>query len=96
MITSEISWDGYRNEITYYLDKYLIGVFDDFDNYIYPTEIDNKWLIRVPGATRGHIQVVQGKIADITLYRDSFCYKEEVLDNINQFIGKEIDLGKDN
>ena len=96
MIKSKKNWQGYKNEITEYLDKYLIkcyGCRDFYSNYIYPNPQDNFWIIRVPGASRGNIEVVEGIIKNITLYEDSFCYERDVLDNLNQFIGKKIDLG---
>lgn len=92
MITSREDWQGYRNEITDYLDKYLIADCRGWNNYIYNHPIENKWLIRVPGATRGNFEVKNGVITSIELYEDSFCYKKEVLDNLNQFIGRKIDL----
>ena len=94
MIKSRKNWQGYRNEITDYLDRYLISEYlRYFDgNYIYPNPQGNIWIIRVPGASRGNIEIVEGIIKNITLYEDSFCYERDVLDNLNQFIGKKIDL----
>lgn len=96
MIKSKRDWQGYKNEITDYLDKYLVkcnDCADFYSTYIYDTPIDNKWLIRVPGATRGNINVVNGTIESIVLYEDiSFCYEKEVLDNLSQFFGRKIDL----
>lgn len=95
MIQSKHIWIGIVNEITDYLDKYLLKCDDCDDyyrNYIYDKPIGNKWLIRVPGATRGNIEVEDGVIKNITLLEDSFCYRKEVLDNLPQFFGKEIDL----
>lgn len=99
MIKSRRTRQGYRNEITDFLDKYLLDDFCEFreiySNYIYDEPFNNRWLIRVPGATRGNILVEDGIVKSIEIYEDSFCYKREVLDHINQFIGREIDLGGD-
>ena len=95
MIKSIKNWQGYRNEVTDYLDKYLIkcdGCSDFYSNYIYPNPQINKWIIRVPGASRGNIEITGGIIKNITLYEDNFCYKKEVLNGLEQFIGKKIDL----
>lgn len=97
MIESKKNWKGYKNKITEYLDRYLIkceGCVDFYSNYIYDSPHGNLWIIRVPGASRGNIEIVNGIVTNITLYEDSFCYEREVLDDINQFIGEEIDLGR--
>lgn len=100
MIKSTKDRQGYRNEITDFLDKYLLDDFceyrDIYSNYIYDTSFNNRWLIRVPGATRGNILVEDGIIKSIEIYEDSFCYKREVLDHIDKFIGCKIDLGGNN
>lgn len=92
MIKSTKNRYGYINEVTHYLDKFLVFSSQQCSNYIYDSPANDRWLIRVPGATRGNILVKDGLIKEITLYEDSFCYRREVLDNINQFIGKKIDL----
>ena len=95
MIKSKKNWQGYRNEVTDYLDEYLIkcdGCAKFFGNYIYPNPQDNHWIIRVPGASRGNLEIIDGVIKNITLYEDSFCYRKEVLDELKQFLGMEIDL----
>lgn len=97
MIKSKKNRQGYKNDITEYLDEYLIkceGCIDFYSNYIYDEPINGNWAIRVPGATRGHIKIEDGIIKEIKLYEDSFCYKREVLNNLDQFIGKSIDLGR--
>lgn len=85
---------GYYNEITDYLDKYLLKVdncWRGYRNYIYEEPINNSWLIRVPGATRGNIIVDDNNIIlEINLYEDSFCYNREVLNNLDQFIGSKL------
>lgn len=95
MIKSEKNWQGYRNEVTNYLDRYLIkceGYAKFFGNYIYPNPQGSHWIIRVPGASRGNIEIIDGVIKSITLYEDSFCYDKKVFDELNQFIGRKIDL----
>lgn len=95
MIKSVKDRQGYKNQITDYLDDHLIkceGCVDFYRNYIFDEPRDNKWAIRVPGATRGHIEVENGKVKEIVLYEDSFCYSQDVYNNLNIFIGMEIDL----
>lgn len=67
----------YVCELTDDLDKYL-----DFKNptifntYIYNNKIDNYWLIRFPGATRGRITVDKNEIiTNIEIYKDYDIYK---------------------
>lgn len=95
MIKSRKNWQGYKNEVTDYLDDYLIkcdGCRDFYSNYIFDEPINGNWAIRVPGATRGHIKIEDEIIKEIKLYEDSFCYKREVFDNLDEFIGRKIDL----
>lgn len=95
MIFSTKDRQGYRNEITDYLDKYLIkcdGCIDLYSNYIFDEDVNGNWAIRVPGATRGHIKVENGVVEKIKLYEDSFCYTRDVYDGLDKFIGMKIDL----
>lgn len=95
MILSKKCNIGYINKITNYLDNYLEKKYKDSDfynTYIYDEPINHLWAIRIPGVTVGHIKVKENIITDIILYEDSFCYKKEVLDNLNQFVGKKLDL----
>lgn len=95
MITNVKDKFGYKNEITRYLDNYLIDECDDFSSYctyIYEKPRNNFWAIRVPGATRGHVEVDSNIIKNIVLYEDNYCYRKEVFNNLNQFIGKEVDF----
>lgn len=101
MIKSIRNWQGYRNEITDYLDEFLLDGYargcDADSNYIYDRPVvksqrESYWGIRVPGATRGEMLIEDGIIKNIKLYEDTFCYKREVLDNIDKFYGKAIDL----
>lgn len=97
MITSIKNWQGYKNDITKYLDEYLIkceGCREFYSSYIYESPVNGNWAIRVPGATRGHINIDNGVIKEIELYKDRFCYTKDVYNNLNQFIGLEIDLGR--
>lgn len=98
MIKSIKNWQGYKNIITDYLDKYLIKCDNCegfYSNYIYTEPINGKWAIRVPGATRGYIKIENGIIEEIELYEDSFCYSTSVYDELDKFIGMEIDLKTD-
>ena len=75
-----------------------------------PEPMYDKWAIPItlPGATRGHIQVVPSngywKVIKVSLYNDSAidgvsiigCYKPEVLDILSEFKGTLIDFGKFN
>ena len=95
MIESKRGSFGYKNEITEYLDKYLIKAeytIDIYSNYIYPSPHGNKWIIRIPGMSVGNIEIVDGIVKSIKLNEDSFCYEKEVLNNLNKFIGRRIDL----
>lgn len=97
MITSQKNRRGYYlNEITDCLDKYLKkcdGCTDFYSNYIYPDPIDNYWLIRIPGMTVGRIKVINGIVTEATVYKDNIsCYEEGVLNSLQQFVNKKIDL----
>lgn len=98
MIVSEKKYScAYVNDITRYLDRYLIRCNDCLDlysNYIFNEPVNGNWAIRVPGATRGHIKIEDGVVTEIKLYEDSFCYKKDVFDDLKKFIGMKIDLGK--
>lgn len=102
IIRSEKTRRGYINAITEYLDRYLIGKTDRYYNYIEDNFTKDEIFrgtftcgIRTPGATRGSLVVKSGIIENIELFEDRFCYSREVLDNLNQFIGKAIDLPLD-
>lgn len=93
MITSERGTYGYVNDLTRHLDKYLVGtVTRRWCTYIYDDPCGDNWLLRVPGATRGYVTVVEGIITEVKLHEDSFCYKPEVLDTLNQFLGMKIKI----
>ena len=95
MIKSRKIRMGYINDVTEYLDMYLIkceNCISSYRNYIFDEPVGDTWAIRVPGATRGHIRVSDGKISEIKLYKDSFCYTEDVYNDLDKFVGQEIDL----
>lgn len=95
MIVSTKNTFGYINEITKYLDKHLEKSYKSEDlycNYLFEKPYENYWTLRVPGATRGHIELNGNIIKDIVLYEDSFCYESKVLDSIKQFVGRKLDL----
>lgn len=80
--------DRYFNEITTYLDKYLItDNINIYKNYIYEEKIDNKWIIRIPGCSVGCIEVDDNNfIKNIILYDDSIeWYDIRVLNNLHKF-----------
>lgn len=86
---------GCLNEITQYLDKYLILDHEWNKSYIYEKPIGNTWLIRVPGATVDNFTIKNNKVESIHLFEYDCFYKlkyydKSVLKNIDQFIGKKI------
>lgn len=102
IIRSERTRQGYINAITKYLDQYLIGKTDKYYSYIDDNFTDDEIFertftcgIRTPDATRGSLVVNTGIIESIEIFEDNFCYNREVLNNLNQFIGKGIDLPLD-
>lgn len=99
MITTKKNNFGYFNEITQYLDKYLILDPEWSHTYIYEKPIGDTWLIRIPGATIGKLKIKNNIIEDINLYEDDCiyklrCYDKSVLENLNQFIGEKITFKK--
>lgn len=74
----------YRNDITDFLDNYLIQVWKThmsqdimFGTYLLRDEIDNHFYIRFPGATRGAIYFTKldddsYRITDIRMYKSAF------------------------
>lgn len=83
---------GFINDITKYLDDNMEINSPYFNNYIYDGKIDEYWLIRYPGATRGRIEVENNIIKNIELYEDSFCYNECVNEGVKQFYGMALDI----
>lgn len=91
-IKSKKGFTGYENKITEYLDRFLTHNQNSPYHYIYDEPFGPRWLIRMPGITVGNIYVENHKIKEITLYEDSFCYKEEVREGLKQFYGMKIEF----
>lgn len=89
-ITNRKVRKGYKNEITDYLDEYLIGRCDYY-SYIDDLSMKDSWLIRVPETTRGAIKVENDIIKEIIIHEDTGkCYKPSVFENLNKFVGMNI------
>lgn len=97
-------YQSYSSELGYHYDQWM-------KTYMMPPEDHfDKWYIpfRVPGATRGHIEVKPNEnlweIVDIEFYRTTAiegetsigCYKPEVKDLIPSFISKKINFTNHN
>lgn len=93
------------NSFTEKCDEYLIdgvkeaGFFTYFHSVNGKVLIDDKGYIkfRVPGATRGSIKLNGNIIEKVSFYEDVCfswigCYKEEVVNVAEEYIGKEFDL----
>ena len=116
-----ISSSEYFCDITTALDKYNEYIHGAGDNeyrpfmrtYIMPPDQhgDDYYIpIRVPGATRGHIQVKPNtehgcwEVVEVMLYHDTAivgkslvgCYKPEITDILDSFIGTLIDFEQHN
>ncbi|VYU45792.1 hypothetical protein [Clostridium paraputrificum] len=64
-------------------------------NYIYNTPLNNRYIIRCIGASRGCIDVDDNNvITDVRIYHDKYrtdrIYKENVDELLKQFIGYEL------
>lgn len=92
--------DFYVNEVTEFLDKFLISNYDYTYIYSEPYDVkDGLYVFRCQGATRGYLQIEKGIIKDIKLYDLAThykvgCYSKDVIEAIKKYIGKEIDLGR--
>lgn len=93
--------DTYKiyNIITLELDNQLkINVGGcPFKNYIYNDRYQNKYAIRYPGATRGHIEVDDNNIiVKIKIYHDEYhtdnIYKSTVENAMKKFIGYKFEI----
>jgi len=111
---SVISREEFHCSITDRLDEFRIDkIFEDSDfkdvmrtYMMIPEEHSGHWFIpiRVPGATRGHIEVTPSngywKVVEVKLYEETSiyprsnigCYKPEVKNILSEFIGINIDL----
>ena len=97
----------WRANLTRELDKYLIfdyhkHFFSYLWGYTSGIEIDeyNRVVIRVPGASRGYVQVDSDLIIQkVVIYADSIdspwrCYKKEVLKILDAWVGKKLVIEK--
>ena len=103
-----------RNEFTADCDKYLLPqykrmlekgykqtYFYDNGRLVYHAEVkEHHMILRVPGATRGHVVIDNNVIKNIVFYPDTAyltgprcvgCYSEDVVNAIkDKWIGKEM------
>lgn len=81
------------NEITKYLDSHLQKdrlVNNVFCNYIYDNPVEEQYLIRYPGATRGAIKVNSDNIIiAIKIGTDGHIYDTDVYEGLLSFIGRK-------
>lgn len=83
-----------RNEITLELDKMVKDSksITGFYNYIHDEAVDGKWIIRYPGASRGHIETNNDNvITKIVIYDGATnIYSKGVDKAISKFIGTSL------
>lgn len=83
-----------RNEITLELDKMVKDSksITGFYNYIHDEAVDGKWIIRYPGASRGHIETNNDNvITKIVIYSGvTNIYSKGVDKAISKFIGTSL------
>lgn len=83
-----------RNEITLELDKMVKDSksISGFYNYIHDEAIDGKWIIRYPGASRGHIETNnENVITKIVIYDGvTNIYNKGADKVISKFIGTSL------
>lgn len=89
----------YRNDLTHDMDKFTDNSGDIFYNYVYDNPQGNKWILRYPGATRGHLEVDENmKIVDIKIYRDVYntdeIYKDGIYEMLNRYVGAKLVIEK--
>lgn len=92
-------------ELTAFMDEYLLhkGSFIK-KTYIYNDlnkSDDGTYRVafRVPGATRGGIRLERidrnkFKIIDFHFYDDVMCYREEIKEDVNKYIGEILDFSE--
>lgn len=93
IISTKDGIDRYFNEITIYLDRYLKSVdLEYYRTYIYNDKYKNRWALRVPGCTVGHIEVDENDfIVDIKLYEDTLeWYDNDVLEKLPEFHNRRL------
>lgn len=102
LITKKEKSYGLTNDLTREMDSYLIDTIKELEyigsTYIcYEIPINNKWAIRFPGATRGHLEVDDNMIIiDIKLYDDNYntdkIYKNNVRECFDKYIGMKLEI----
>lgn len=83
-----------RNKITLELDKMVKDSksVTGFYNYIHDEAIDGKWIIRYPGASRGHIEINnENVITKIVIYDGvTNIYSKGADKAISKFVGTSL------
>ena len=83
-----------RNKITLELDKMVKDSksITGFYNYIHDEAVDGKWIIRYPGASRGHIETNNDNVITKIVIYDGVTniYSKGVDKAISKFIGTSL------
>lgn len=89
IINEAFSLGGFVNEITKELDNITTEKIDGFHNYIHTEPIGNKWVIRYPGSSNGHIKVDESIITEIKIYKNSFrdIYEKDAELKLQKYVG---------
>lgn len=85
--------DEWVNDLTHFMDSFLIRKSKYFETYICKNKTSrNHWVIRYPGATRGHILVDDDNIIlDIVLYDTcDMCYSKDIYEYVKIVIGDKL------
>jgi hypothetical protein len=95
LITKKDEYIELTNDLTREMDINLKKPNQYMQTYVYEDRYQNKYAIRYPGATRGHIKVDENDIIlEIKLYKDSMnthkIYKPEVEECFEKYIGMKL------
>lgn len=94
LILKKRRYGHYTSALTKIMDDNLIYPYNNviFSTYIYETKIDNFWLLRFPGGTRGCIKVDENEIIqDISIYEDCNIYTKGLEEKLkDKFLGMKI------
>lgn len=86
----------YVNNLTKALDSCIVGreVDDVFCTYIYDHQLNNRWILRYPGATRGSIAVdSDNKIIMISITTNNDLYDLDKAQKIvDEYIGVKLEF----
>lgn len=105
LLTKKDEYRHYTNDLTKEMDNYLSDNLKEIKEkygprtYIDGNPINNTWLIRYPGATRGCIVTDNnGIITEIQLYKDDYntdkIYGPVVRQCFDKYIGMKMVIGE--